>query len=239
MPAVLVHGVPDTSQLWQPVLDELERSDVVALALPGFGTSLPAGFEPTKDAYAAWIVETLEEIGEPVDLVGHDWGSNLVQYVGSGHPELIRTWAAGSGVIDVDYVWHQLAQAWQTPEVGEQVMMAMSADAMVPGLTEAGHPNAAAAASKIDDTMKQCILTLYRSALNLGAEWQPTVERNERPALVIWGTDDPYASHDPYAQRLADRVHGELRLVEGGHWAMFEHPAETARILEEFWTAQS
>src|SRR6187402_2610426 len=117
MPAVLVHGVPDTSELWQPVLDELSRSDVVALALPGFGTSLPAGFEPTKESYAAWIVEQLEEIGEPVDLVGHDWGANLVQFVGSGHPELIRTWAGGSGVIDVDYVWHPLAQAWQTPEV--------------------------------------------------------------------------------------------------------------------------
>jgi pimeloyl-ACP methyl ester carboxylesterase len=112
----------------------------------------------------------------------------------------------------------------------------MSGDALAPGLAEAGRPHADAAASKIDDTMKQCILTLYRSAVDLGAEWQPTVERNERPALVIWGTNDPYCSDDPYAQRLADRTHSEVRLVEGGHWAMFERPAETARILEEFWS---
>jgi pimeloyl-ACP methyl ester carboxylesterase len=235
VPAVLVHGVPDTAEVWQPILEELSRPDVVALALPGFATSLPTGFGATKDDYAAWIVERLQEIGEPVDLVGHDWGSNFVQYVGAGHPELIRTWCAGDGVVDVDYVWHQLAQAWQTPEVGEQVMEAMGGEALAPGLREAGHPDPESAAARIDDTMKDAILTLYRSAVNIGAEWQPTVERNERPALVLWGSDDPYATADPFAARLAERVHGELVILPGGHWAMFEHPEQTARALERLW----
>jgi pimeloyl-ACP methyl ester carboxylesterase len=237
VPAVLVHGVPDTAEVWQPILDELGREDAITLALPGFGTSMPAGFGATKDEYAAWVVERLREIGEPVDLVGHDWGALLVQYVGSGHPELIRSWAAGDGPVDTEYEWHDLAQAWQTPEVGEQVMEAMGGEGMVDGLREAGHPDAASAVPRIDETMKQAILALYRSAVNVGAEWQPTVERNERPALVIWGTNDPYAPADPYAHRLAERVHGEVVLVEGGHWAMFERPGETAATLERFWNS--
>ena len=36
MPAVLVHGVPDTTQLWDGVRAHLSRTDIVTPALPGF-----------------------------------------------------------------------------------------------------------------------------------------------------------------------------------------------------------
>jgi pimeloyl-ACP methyl ester carboxylesterase len=229
--------VPDTSQLWQPILDRLERPDVVALGLPGFGTSMPADFGATKEEYAAWIVERLREIGEPVDLVGHDWGSLLVQYVGSAHPDLIRTWAAANGPVDREYVWHELAQAWQTPEVGEQVMEAMVGDTLAQGLRDAGHPNAERAAACVDDTMKRAVLALYRSAVNVGVEWQPAVEKNERPAFVLWGSNEMYCPADPFAYRLGERVGGEVLIVEGGHWAIFEQPEQTARALERFWAS--
>ena len=78
MPAVLVHGVPDTPELWGPLRARLERTDVITPQLPGFGISLPEGFAPSKEAYVAWLVGELEAVGAPVDLVGHDWGSLLV-----------------------------------------------------------------------------------------------------------------------------------------------------------------
>src|SRR6202162_4432404 len=37
MPAVFVHGVPDTQQVWDAVIARLDRKDVVTLSLPGFG----------------------------------------------------------------------------------------------------------------------------------------------------------------------------------------------------------
>ena len=40
------------------------------------------------------------------------------------------------GTVDREYVWHDLAQMWQTPEVGEQVMEAMIGDALVDTLAE-------------------------------------------------------------------------------------------------------
>ncbi len=115
MPAVLVHGVPDTPQLWDGVRAHLSRADVVTPTLPGFGTPVPQGFDATKEAYADWLTAEIEAIGVPVDLVGHDWGSMLVQRVVSTRPELIRTWAAGAGAVDRSYTWHELAQMWQTP----------------------------------------------------------------------------------------------------------------------------
>ena len=47
MTAVLIHGVPETTRVWEPLVAHLEREDVHLLALPGFGSPLPAGFDAT------------------------------------------------------------------------------------------------------------------------------------------------------------------------------------------------
>jgi len=237
VPAVLVHGVPDTHRLWEKLRSHLSRRDVSTPSLPGFGVQTPPGFQPTKEAYVEWLIEEVERLGEPVDLVGHDWGSLLVQRLVSLRPDLIRTWACGDGPIDREYVWHDLAQQWQTPGVGEAIMTAMSGDALADGLVAGGVPAADArgVASHVDDRMKQCILRLYRSAVRVGEEWEDDVARISRPALILWSRDDPYVA-PRFAERLAARVRGELVLLEGcGHWWPLERPAEAAAALERFW----
>jgi pimeloyl-ACP methyl ester carboxylesterase len=231
--------VPDTAALWDPITTRLTRDDVVVLSLPGFGAPLPDGFTCTKEEYAAWIVEQLRPIvtehGRPADLVGHDWGSLLVQYVGSANPDLVRSWAVADGPVDDEYVWHDTAQLFQTPEVGEQVVAAMEGEGFAAGIGGIGHPDPMGCASRVDGTMRDAILRLYRSAVTVGKEWQPTVERNQRPALVLWATDDAFVPADPFAHRLAARVGADLVLIPGGHWALFERPDDTVRALEAFW----
>ena len=95
MPAFLVHGVPDSTHLWDGVREHIKRTDIIAPPMPCFGAPIPEGFDCTKDAYAAWLVARVEEVGEPVDIVGHDWGSLLVQRLVSQRPDLVRTWAVG------------------------------------------------------------------------------------------------------------------------------------------------
>lgn len=239
MPAVLVHGVPDTHRLWNPLRAHLKRTDISTPSLPGFDAPVPSGFTATKEAYVDWLIGEIERIGGPVDLVGHDWGALLVQRVVSLRPDLIRTWACGDGPVDVEYVWHDIAQQWQTPNVGEQVMAMMGLDAMVEGLAAVGVPRAIAqeTARFVDASMKDCILRLYRSAVNVGAEWQPDLEKVKRPALILWGKDDPYVA-PRFADRLAKRVRGELVLFEGcGHWWPLQRAAEAAAALERFWAA--
>jgi pimeloyl-ACP methyl ester carboxylesterase len=238
MAAFLVHGVPDTAALWDRERGCLQRDDVVALSMPGFGTPLPDGFEPTKESYAGWLVDRIEELGEPVDLVGHDWGSLLAQRVASLRPDLIRTLAFGSGPIDVDYTWHDMAQLWQTPEVGEQIAAAMTPEAMrVVLAAEIDEAAAEQASLHLDDTMKRCILALYRSAVNVGSEWQAGVEAvaGRFPSLVLWGSNDPYVAAE-FGERAAERLHGRLVLFDdSGHWWPLTKPAETATELEALW----
>jgi len=71
---VLVHGNPETTAIWDPLLAALGRDDVETLSPPGFGAPVPEGFGATTDDYVAWLVGELEAKGAPVDLVGHDWG---------------------------------------------------------------------------------------------------------------------------------------------------------------------
>jgi pimeloyl-ACP methyl ester carboxylesterase len=191
MPAVFVHGVPDTAAMWGRLLSHLRRTDIVTLALPGFATEVPEGFGATKEEYADWIATQISAIGEPVDLVGHDWGSLLVQRVASTNPELIRTLACGSGPIDKEYVWHPMAQLWQTPAAGEEMMAGMlalpTAD-LTAALAAGGSPAELAArqAADIDERMAECILALYRSAVTVGAEWEDAVAAMlRRPSLVL------------------------------------------------------
>ncbi|MET7782149.1 alpha/beta fold hydrolase [Streptomyces mirabilis] len=122
MPAVFVHGVPDTHHVWDNVRDHLTHTDVLALALPGFGSPVPQGFTATKEGYVEWIIARLEDIGSPVDLVGHDRGCALTARAASLRPDLVRTWAGGDASISGAVEWHDLGKIWQTPDVGEQWM---------------------------------------------------------------------------------------------------------------------
>src|SRR5262245_1179 len=124
MPAVFVHGVPDTARVWDAVIRQLDRQDVVAVSLPGFGCARPDRFRPTKESYVGWLLDELSRLGGPIDLVGHDWGGLLVLRAVSLEPGIVRTWAAGAAPLDPEYVWHDAARMWQTPELGEQMMAA-------------------------------------------------------------------------------------------------------------------
>jgi pimeloyl-ACP methyl ester carboxylesterase len=237
MTAILVHGVPDTERVWHAVIPRLGRDDVVTLRLPGFGCPAPATFEATKDANATWLVEQVAAHGGPVDLVGHDWGALLVLRAACLRPDLVRTWAAGAAPLDAEYVWHKAAQLWQTPEVGEQVMAQLTPALLEQALAANGVPaeDARAAAGHLDDTMKRCILRLYRSAVSVGEQWGPDLARVASPGLVLWGDRDPYAA-PTWGERLARRTGAPLVSFPGcSHWWPLERPAEVAALLTRHW----
>ncbi len=239
MPAFLVHGVPDTHHLWDAVRSRLARNDVIAPDLPGFGCPLPAGFEPVKESYVDWLIAQIEAVGEPVDLVGHDWGALLSVRVASLRPDLIRTWAAGGGTIDPSYTWHPTAQIWQTPGVGEQFMAGMTPETAQPALVGGGMPAdyAAECVKHLDDTMKDCILKLYRSAVTFMKEWDADLDNMPKGGLLIWGAGDPYMPV-AIAEKMAARTGARLvSLPDTDHWWPAQRPTDVADLLEQHWAA--
>lgn len=245
MPVVFVHGVPEAPAIWDPLVARLGRDDVITLAPPGFGAPVPDGFAATADAYLEWLTGQVAALDGPVDLVGHDWGAGHVLRLAATRPDLIRSWCIDiAGMLDPDYTWHDLAQAWQTPDMGEEVVAAMfagpeadrAAQYQALGMT----PDAALACARAGGPeMGRCILALYRSAPQQVLEqWGRDLAAAERrPGLVVIATDDQFTGGPDLARRGAAAAGARPVVLEGlGHWWMLQDPAAGAAALAGFLT---
>jgi pimeloyl-ACP methyl ester carboxylesterase len=246
MPAVFVHGNPETAAVWEPLLAELAavRSDVVCLSPPGFGAPLPAGFGATHADYRDWLVAELTAFGEPVDLVGHDVGGGHVLNVVLSRPELVRSWVSDVlGIYDPEYEWHELARRWQTPGDGEADVAARFGGtaeerAAVLVARGMGRQVAARVAAGQDEALGRAVLALYRSAAEAGTPGLGfALERAAaRPGLAILATADHVTGTEEQRRRTAARAGARVAVLDGlGHWWMTDDPARGAAALASFW----
>ena len=243
MTAVFVHGVPETPAVWHGLLAALDRPDTVALSLPGFDSARPAGFGATMEEYAGWLEAQLERLDGPVDLVGHDWGGGFVVRVVSTRPELVRSWVTdAAGIGDVEFEWHDFAKIWQAPRAGEDFwdqQLAAPAEERAGVFQMFGVPAEPALdlASHINRTMTDCILDLYRSAVDVGRQWGPDFAAIPASGLVIIPSEEPFMSAAS-STRAAARAGAKTVGLDGlGHWWMLQDPTRAATVLREFWAA--
>ena len=248
---VLVHGNPETAAIWGPLTAALHvrgRADVVTLSPPGFGAPVPDGFDPTMDAYADWLVgelATIRESGSEIDLLGHDWGAGHVYGALSRRPDLVRTWVGDiAGVLHTDYVWHDMAQAWQTPDIGEQVVAGMTGSsledrtALFAGL---GLPDdiAGELAAGLDDEMGRCVLRLYRTGAQpaVGQLGDRLADMELPPGLIVDAELDEYIPSN-LSNEVAERLRAEVLRLDGrGHWWMVDDVDPVADALVTFWSS--
>jgi pimeloyl-ACP methyl ester carboxylesterase len=247
---VFVHGNPEVDAIWSDLVTELAgrgHDDVVLLSPPGFGAPTPDGWPADVAAYRSWLIGELERLvagGATVDLVGHDWGAGHVFGAVVERPDLVRSFAADCfGLIHPDYVWHDMAQVWQTPGAGEDLVEAMMGgsvadrSALFEGLG-IGADAAAAMAAAGSPEMGRCILALYRDAAQPAASaiGDRLAEAQRPPALAIIATADPYVGAG-LSVDMATRLGADVLTLDGrGHWWMCEDPARAADGLSAFWS---
>jgi pimeloyl-ACP methyl ester carboxylesterase len=243
MTIVFVHGSPETEAVWDDLVPHLRDHDVVRLSPPGFGSAIPSGFDCSTDAYRDWLALELGKLAQPIDLVGHDWGGGHVVRIAMDRPDLMRSWASDTlGGFDPDYVWHDMAKAWQTAEIGEQAlaqMAGMPAEARVERYVSLGMTKAIAqkviAGANAD--MGRAILSLYRSAAqpvmrDLGASLPRAAAK---PGLAIIASEDSFVGGETLARRSAERAGAKVAVLEGaGHWWMCQQPKQGADAINAF-----
>ena len=246
---VFVHGNPETADIWNLLFDELRKNGVekiIALSPPGFGAKSVAGWNATAIEYRNWLINELKNIGGEIDLVAHDWGAGHAYAALAARPTLVRSWAADcAGLVHPDYVWHDAAQGWQTPEVGEQMvagMVAMDTDTFVQTFSALGMTEEIARAVKahVNDDMARCILALYRDAA------QPYMSRlgerlfmaKPRNGLVIMAENDTFAGSLDVMEEVAGILDADTAFIGGvGHWWMCQKPAAAAQMLIDHWNS--
>lgn len=235
-----VHGVPTASWEWLPFL---QRTGGLAPDLPGFGRSGKAGYlQCTIEEYDRFLEDFLAQLGvERIQLVVHDWGA-VGLALAQRRPELIERLVIINAVpLLPGYTWHRTAKIWRTPGLGELSMgttnrfttrLLTRESNVTPGPLPAEWIERTLA--DFDQGTQRAILRLYRSSppeklAAAGAR----LGRLDVPALVLWGTADPYIPARfgrAYAEALprAELVEYE----DAGHWAWLDRPDMVDSVAE-------
>jgi pimeloyl-ACP methyl ester carboxylesterase len=240
-PILLLHGSPDTHAMWLPLMEHLTgQYRCIALDLPGFGEStLPANFSLSLDNEADFIRDLVNALGirEPVTLVTTDFGAHyglafLVKY-----PDRVRGVAISNTNFFSDYQWHFFAKLYRAPFLGELLMASATRSVMRSTLKKVAP---ALPDSYIDRSFdsgfgspaaRKAILRMYRERPSkdfIGWEDKLLKLLDTKPAIVLWGDKDPFAS-----PTIADRF-GKAQVhhfKDFSHWLPLEAPAEYAAAL--------
>lgn len=239
---LLVHGVPDTPAMWDPLVDALQLppSEIKCPALPGFSVPVPDGFDCSKEAYVDWLLSEIErhyKATGPVDLVGHDWGAILVIRAACLKPDMVRSWAVANALPERNYKWHRTARIWQTPLVGEAFMAVSNRRQIASALSQAGLPEVLAweEARHWNKDMRQAILALYRSARKIADTWAMELDTLPARGMVFWGDDDPFVPVEA-AIRFCEEADIPLhRNADTGHWSIVQRAGRFAKLLHAHW----
>jgi pimeloyl-ACP methyl ester carboxylesterase len=201
---VFVHGNPGSSQDWARLV---ERAGGLARAVawdhPGFGQAdKPAGFDYTVDGYAAHLGRCLDALGvAKAHLVGHDFGGPWMLRWAAGHPDRFASATLINTGVLPGYRWHYLARIWRTPILGELFQATSTRAAFRLLLRHGNRPPLPRAFvdrmyGDMDRGTKRAILALYRATDDPGGEparmLSAALRPLDRPALVVWGRNDPY-----------------------------------------------
>jgi len=233
-----VHGVPTSSLDWLPFL---ARTGGVAPDLPGFGQSGKPGYlSYTMEEYDLFLERFLDEQGlERVSMVVHDWGA-VGLLLAQRLPQRIERLVIINAVpLLPGYRWHRTARIWRTPALGELAMGTTTRLTLRLLTRESNVAPGPLPAEWIDSTLasfdggtQRAILRLYRSSPpeRLAAAGARLGEL-QAPALVAWGTRDPYIPERfarDYAQALPAAQLQEY--ADAGHWAWLDRPDMVDRV---------
>ena len=208
----------------------LERTGGIAPDLPGFGSSEKRpDFDYSIAGFDRWIESFVDAAGlDRLSLVVHDWGSVGLAFA-QRFPERIERLVLLNCVPFLPgYRWHWVARIWRTPVLGEL----FNATSTKWAFRQVSRQSNALPGPLPDSWLdrfwpdydrgtRRAILGLYRSSppdelaragRQLGAL--------RCPALVLWGTRDPYIG-ERFGQLYAEAL-GGVRLEtfeDAGHWS--------------------
>jgi haloalkane dehalogenase len=239
--ALLVHGYPESSHMWEGVLPAVAEAGWRAVApdLAGYGDSPP-------DPPATWErhVESLERFRRELGIercvpVAHDWGGLIGLRWACDHPDAVRALVISCTGFFPDGRWHGMAKALREPGTGEQLIDSLDRDgfaavlrAQSNGITDEAIDHYWKAYA--DEPRRRGQLEMYRSG-----DFEKLEEYDLAglgvPTLLLWGEKDefaPVAGAHRFERELPDT---ELVVVEGArHFVWEDEPERCAEALTSF-----
>ncbi|MFG3042133.1 alpha/beta fold hydrolase [Streptomyces sp. NPDC048330] len=253
-PAVLlVHGFPDSRHLWRGQVEALTAAGFrcVTPTLRGFGASDrpeggPAAYHPAKHVGDLLQLLALLDV-DRVHLVGHDWGSGIVQGLAGVVPDRVRSLSllsVGHLAAIRDAGWEQKQRSWymllfQLAGVAEDWLARDDFAQLREMLAE--HPDAEAVIEPLRAPgALTAALDIYRAGLppevQFGAGLPLPPVPMTLPVMGVWSTGDRFLTERSMTGTAA-HVQGSWRyerVEEAGHWLQLDQPERVNDLLLSF-----
>lgn len=266
-PLLLVHGWPEYSRVWYPVMERLsDRFRVIAPDLRGFGRSADALSAPNDqvgaDRHADDMVSLLDALGiERAGFVGHDMGAYILQRVGIRHAD------RAEGLFFFNCPTHGVGARWRNtdhiPELWYQSFNQQPWAASLVGATRdscrafIGHFLAHWSHRKdaFDDVLEEWVDTFLRpGVLQGGFNWYISQNAGRlavmsgqapRPPKIAVRSGCLWGRHDPILKAEWSDVLGEYFddivvdfAEDEGHFVHFENPQLAANAIADFFGSE-
>jgi len=248
---VLLHGFPSSSRQFDGLIPLLAPYfHVIAPDYPGFGQSdapPPASYQYTFDRLAQTIHCFLDDLGiDRCSFYLHDYGGPVGFRVIIAQPDRLQTLIvqnANAYEEGLGAKWAAIAEFWKDPDKHQAVVDGfLSSDSTQQRHTlGATHPERYNPDTWTDEfthlsrigqrEIQGRLLYDYRTNVASYPTWQAWLRRNQPPAMVIWGKNDPsFIAAGALAFRR-DLPDGEIHLLDAGHFVLDEKVDEVALLM--------
>lgn len=240
--AVLVHGFASSLNVWDGVLEELEKTHrVVALDLKGFGWSGRPPGDYSPEAQARIVLGLLDELEvESFSLVAHSWGASVALKVAMLEPQRVTKLALYDAWVYEEqlptfFVWSR------APILGEVLFTLFYHERPADKVEVAFYDPGRLDEAFIDHT-REMLNRPGTAAAALEAvrgqeygRYEDAYSKIQQPTLLLWGREDRVTRLDA-GVRLSRQLPNSQLIVypQCGHFPMIEARDESTRDLATF-----
>jgi pimeloyl-ACP methyl ester carboxylesterase len=243
---ILLHGLGSSIYSWSQVLDGLARQhDVVAVDLPGFGSS----DQPEDLAFSRLpraVLGLMDRLGlEKASLAGNSLGGAVAVTVAAEHPgrvdRLVLIDSAGFNLAESDWPFLLRFVARAPPLLLEHVPIRRPLTRIA--LLQVFHDKAKVTEERVEEYVApllrpgtvRCLQSLLVSRGGRAADFAALAERVGVPTLILWGREDRWTPVT-YADRFAAAIRQSRTVVltRCGHMPQEERPVETLALVQSF-----
>jgi len=250
-PIILVHGGPGHSSLsFKNGFDFLaEETRVIFYDQRGSGNSQ---IKPNPEDYTIeQLVEELEALrrdvvkADKVILVGHSFGSAVVQRYALKYPQHVEKMVIAGGIrinngMNNRFVWKYFGGALYSTALGFPPADPAAADAWFTQNTEKDNPQRLFDKTKTDllkDTGTVSFAPWREISFSLtGYDYKKELSQLQVPTLFIYGVADSQYTGKPVADELCATLPNcqSAEFTQSGHWIFLEEPEKFQQVIREF-----
>jgi pimeloyl-ACP methyl ester carboxylesterase len=243
-PVVFLHGIPDSWFMWHYQLEALAATHrTIAIDLKGYGQSDKKTGDYRQEGVAEQLHNLLDELDlERFNLVTHDRGTVIADYLAANHPERVLRYARGE-----QHLYHF------NPELAPQERL--FTDPATVGVLSNPHLMVVSAYTLLctnpvgDDDIRRTIAEFshpqigwavprYFNSSSFRKEWidrrTRLIERWRFPVLVMQGYHDPRQPREFYEGVERQMPDARVGFIDAGHFFVLENPKQTTQVIADF-----